>query len=236
MRVPAGEVEKAIVQQLAAALAEPDLLHRLIERCGSEDVPIRQIRGMLDDIVTTLLHGSNGERRSLLSTLVRRIELHRDRLEVEARLPALVDQMGGASLSGAAGEILELPLTIPITTSRVGGEVRLLLPPSPSSSNGSQDPALIALIAKAWAARQTLTSTLGRNVDEAAAAMALKVDYFRVLVRISFLAPDIVTAILEGRQPSTLTRQKLARMMNLPLEWHQQRLALGFEAELRQAA
>ena len=32
------------------------------------------------------------------------------------------------------------------------------------------------------------------------------------LVRISFLAPDILVAILEGRQPGTLTRQKLARI------------------------
>jgi hypothetical protein len=38
--------------------------------------------------------------------------------------------------------------------------------------------------------------------------MGLKADYFRVLVRISFLAPDIVAAILEGRQAAMLTRQK----------------------------
>jgi hypothetical protein len=236
MRVPAGEVEKAVVQQVAAALGEPDLLHRMIERCGSEDVPIRQIRGMLDDLVATLLHGSKAERRSLLTTLLRRVELHPDRLEVEARLPALVDQMGGASFSGAAGEILELPLTIPITTSRVGGEVRLLLPPSPRASDVSQDAALIGLLTKAWTARQSLTSTPPVSVEKAAAAMGLKLDYYRVLVRISFLAPDVVAAILEGRQPATLTRQRLARLTDLPFEWKLQRRALGFADELREAA
>jgi hypothetical protein len=65
--------------------------------------------------------------------------------------------------------------------------------------------------------------------------MGLKLDYFRVLVRISFLAPDIVAAIVEGRQPPMLTRHKLARMTDLPLEWEAQRRALGFAAELQEA-
>ena len=80
LRVPAGEVEQAIVDQLAAALTDPDLLHRLIERCGDEDVPIRQIRSMLESLVSRLLHGSKVERRLLLHTLLQRIELHSDRL------------------------------------------------------------------------------------------------------------------------------------------------------------
>ena len=74
------------------------------------------------------------------------------------------------------------------------------------------------------------------TVEAAAAGMGLKVDYFRVLVRISFLAPDIIAAILGGRQPRTLTRQKLARMTDLPLDWQEQRNALGFAMELREAA
>ena len=236
MRVPAGEVEKAIVEQLAAALGDPDLLHRIIERCGSEDVPIREIRGMLDDLVTRLLHGRKAERGSLLSSLLRRIDLHRDRLEVDARVPTLSEHADGTASSDEECEALELPLTISINTVRTGGEVRLLLPPSPRSSKGHHDPALIGLVAKAWTARQVLSSTPGISVDEAAEGMALKVDYYRVLVRISFLAPDIVAAILEGRQPGTLTRHKLARMANLPLEWDRQRRELGFADQLRKAA
>ena len=58
-------------------------------------------------------------------------------------------------------------------------------------------------------------------------------DYFGVLRRLSYLAPDITAAILEGRQPAQLTRQKLARG-KVPLEWTEQRAALGFlSTELR---
>ena len=233
--MPAGEVEKAIVDQLVAALTDPDLLHRLIARCGSEDVPIRQIRSMLDDLVTRLVHRSKAERRLLLHTLLQRIELHSDRLEVEARVPTLCEQTGGSTSFEDGSNSLELPLTIPVSTVRAGREVRLLLPPSPRSGNWRHDAALIALVAKAWTARKALTAP-GVAVDEAAAGMGLKADYFRVLVRISYLAPDVVAAILEGKQPGTLTRQKLARLTDLPLEWDAQRRVLGFSAELRNAA
>jgi DNA invertase Pin-like site-specific DNA recombinase len=234
-RVPAGEVEKAITDQLAAALTDPDLLNRLIERCGSDDVPIRQIRSMLDDLVARLLHRSKAERRALLHTIVRRIKLHSDRLEVEARVPSLSEETGTA-LCDDGCDSLELPLTISISTVRAGREVRLLLPPSLRSGKGRHDGALIALVAKAWTARQALRSSPGITVDEAAAGMGLKPDYFRVLIRTSFLAPDIVAAILEGRQPGTLTRQKLARVTDLPLEWEEQRFVFGLPSGLRDAA
>jgi site-specific DNA recombinase len=47
------------------------------------------------------------------------------------------------------------------------------------------------------------------------------------LVAISCLAPDIVTAILQGQQPRTLTAQKLLDA-DLPLRRDEQRKVLGF--------
>jgi hypothetical protein len=52
--------------------------------------------------------------------------------------------------------------------------------------------------------------------------------YFTRLVRLSYLAPDITQAILDGRQPRDLTADKLLAHSRLPLAWHDQRTALGF--------
>ena len=52
--------------------------------------------------------------------------------------------------------------------------------------------------------------------------------YFTRVVRLSYLAPDITQAILEGRQPHDLTAEKLLAHSRLPLGWHDQRTALGF--------
>jgi site-specific DNA recombinase len=52
--------------------------------------------------------------------------------------------------------------------------------------------------------------------------------YFTRLVRLSYLAPDITEAILDGHQPLDLTADKLLAHSRLPLGWHEQRTVLGF--------
>ena len=52
--------------------------------------------------------------------------------------------------------------------------------------------------------------------------------YFTRVVRLSYLAPDIAQAILDGRQPRDLTADKLLAHSRLPLAWPDQRTALGF--------
>jgi hypothetical protein len=46
---------------------------------------------------------------------------------------------------------------------------------------------------------------------------------------LAFLAPDIVTSVLAGKQPDSLNKQKLASE-TLPLIWQEQRHVLGFDA------
>ena len=53
------------------------------------------------------------------------------------------------------------------------------------------------------------------------------------LLPLAFLAPDIVEAIMAGRQPPELTARHLKRFDNLPLDWDHQRKALGFPAVAR---
>jgi site-specific DNA recombinase len=42
------------------------------------------------------------------------------------------------------------------------------------------------------------------------------------------LAPDIVSAILSGRNPLELTARRLMDDTRLPLDWNEQRRCLGF--------
>jgi len=53
-------------------------------------------------------------------------------------------------------------------------------------------------------------------------------DVSRILP-LALLAPDIVEAILKGRQPVELTAARLKRI-RLPLSWVEQRRLLGFMA------
>ena len=52
--------------------------------------------------------------------------------------------------------------------------------------------------------------------------------YSILLVRLTFLAPDIIAAILAGKQPAGHTANKLMADTRLPLDWREQRTFLGF--------
>lgn len=54
--------------------------------------------------------------------------------------------------------------------------------------------------------------------------------YVKKIMPLAFLAPNIVEAIMTGKQPAHLTTQMLIRQMHIPLDWQEQRRALGFSA------
>ncbi len=90
------------------------------------------------------------------------------------------------------------------------------------------DPTLIRLLARAHAMRKELETGHHDSVDACANAMGVTDSYFSRIVRLAYLAPDITTAILDGRQPANLTAARLAQTSELPLAWSEQRRALGF--------
>ena len=55
--------------------------------------------------------------------------------------------------------------------------------------------------------------------------------YVSRLLRLSSLAPDIITAIVNGKNPPQLTAKKLMRLaLEIPVDWTAQRKLLGFHA------
>ena len=69
---------------------------------------------------------------------------------------------------------------------------------------------------------------LGRYTDtpEIAAHFDMNEVHVRRLLRLNFLAPDIIEAVVDGRQPRSLTVKQLLRA--IPSTWEDQRAAFGF--------
>ena len=86
---------------------------------------------------------------------------------------------------------------------------------------------LIKLLIRAHRFNTTLVD--GDSVPFAALAEreGVSPSYFTRLVRLSYLAPDITQAILDGRQPRDLTADQLLAHSRLPLAWQEQRTLLG---------
>ena len=106
---------------------------------------------------------------------------------------------------------------------RTGNETRLSIAPQSSGDPKSCDGNLVRLIVKAHQARDLL---LGQGVmSDQASAMSHR--HLIRLARLAYLAPEITVAIMEGRQPKTMTSRSLLRVSSIPLDWNEQRKMFG---------
>jgi site-specific DNA recombinase len=140
------------------------------------------------------------------------------------RLNALLDT--AASSQGATDDETEI-LSVPVRLRRAGREIRMVIDGTDPFA-AKPDARLIRLLLRARRFNATLAE--GEGIPFAALAHREGVgrSYFTRLVRLSYLAPDITQAILDGRQPRDFTAEKLLEHSRLPLTWHDQRIVLGF--------
>jgi len=90
---------------------------------------------------------------------------------------------------------------------------------------------LVALIKEAFAVRNQLLSGSDGSIESMSGRLTMNKGRLTSLVRLSYLAPDIVRAFLAGRQPIALTPTALLRLSkDLPDDWKEQRCFLGFPA------
>ena len=122
-----------------------------------------------------------------------------------------------------------LIVSIPITFQQRGGRKQIVVPPGavdweprPSRCDNS----LINAFVKAHRWRRLIESGKYSSAAELSRAESINESYLCRVLRLTLLAPDVVEAILDGRQPRTLELQTLLKP--LPAEWSAQRKSLGF--------
>jgi hypothetical protein len=67
----------------------------------------------------------------------------------------------------------------------------------------------------------------GKTITQFANDARVSGSYFTRVLRLSFLAPEILQAILRNRHPIDLSAKRLANKTRLPVAWDAQRAVLG---------
>jgi len=75
-------------------------------------------------------------------------------------------------------------------------------------------------VARAFRWRRILKAGRYNKIDELAAAEKINSSYVSRLLRLTLLAPDLVEAILDGRQPEGVTL--LGLLEGVPVVWGEQ--------------
>jgi hypothetical protein len=110
---------------------------------------------------------------------------------------------------------------------------KLLIEGEANRPRAAPDRSLLRLLAQAHQFRALVLQGGGRSIATLAAEAGVGASYFARVLRLGFLAPDAVTAILQGRQPPALTAKQLSLHIRLPIGWHDQMAALGIRSSRR---
>jgi hypothetical protein len=116
-----------------------------------------------------------------------------------------------------------LTVRVPLAVRKQRGGRKLMIAPATTTNQGSSvsDTTLVKALARAFRWRRMMEAGRFGTINELAAAEEINSSYVSRLLRLTLLAPDIVEAILDGRQPEGMTLPGL--MEPFPVEWSRQR-------------
>jgi site-specific DNA recombinase len=214
LRLPAGGLDHAIRTALQSFLADA---HR-ISKLDVDPVCHADLISSFGALAPSVDGMAIAELRKLLQQAQLRVSVSREAVTAKfdlASLAAWVD----VDLDGSE----TIALSIAASQTTWGHEPRLRLdPPVGAPAN---DLSLVQLIARGFAARDQL---LAMTQDEVRSMPGTQLRHLERIARLAYLAPDIVKAILDGRQPRQVTARSLSRLGALPLAWSDQHKMLGF--------
>jgi len=227
LRIPAADVELLVTSRVRQWLLDPSNIYK-VTRLRDPSAQRRLVAGAAE-VGKSWLELPGARRRAVLTALIERIDVGADQIDIHlraTRLTALLD-VAATPLSSATDDETQI-LSVPIQLRRAGREITMRIDGTDPLATAKPDTRLIKLLIRARRFNATLL-----NRDDVPFAVLVKREgvspsYFTRLVRLSYLAPDIIEAILDGRQPRDLTGDKLLAHSRLPLTWHEQRTVLGF--------
>jgi hypothetical protein len=107
---------------------------------------------------------------------------------------------------------------IPMTFRKRGGRKLVVTPDgAPWAPRPRVDNAMVKAIARAFRWRKMLDTGVYATLDDLAKAKGVAPSYVSRVLRLTLLAPEIVEAILDGRQPAELQLDDLLK--GFPLAW-----------------
>ena len=236
-RIPAKRFDATISRHLAEALGDPIRLAQLVATDGASPDPVAAadraawMRSVLEE-------PGHEARQSLLEMLVDRICLLDDGVQIElyidhlcmAQEPGIPFETATASsdMLDTARRSPTVAVRLPIQMERKSLGKSILIGDALDIEAGP-DPALVGLLAQAHHWHRMLGRAEAGSIREIANLENVEESEISRVIALSSLAPEIVEAILDGSQPTTLTAYGLRRISRLPLAWSAQRRLLGFE-------
>ena len=231
-RVPAGDVEQLVVDRITGLLSDEAAVFDAIESFVEDINERRSIVTQAADLVGRWPDLEPPEKRRIFQSLVARIEVRRESVKIRVRpgrIPEVVIADSEMMRIDQAPADVEptLDLNVSAKLKRAGMEIKLLIDGAGGRSRGTPDRSMLRLLAQAHRYREMMLEAQGRTMSDLARQAGVGRSYFSRIVRLGFLAPDVVKAVLHDRHPPELTAKQLSLRTKLPSAWQDHISALG---------
>ena len=234
-RIPAGNLENLVVRRIRTFLADQGAILDAIRDEHPDGAGQARLIGRGRGIAEELTTLAPDETRSMLMALVSRVDIRPYHVEINVRRRRFIELLHGQSInsSKAPGKPEDesddiLTLTVKARLQRVGREMRMLV--ENADNQTLADPGLLRIVARAHDIQARLMQNTDLTVDVIAHQERVSASYVYRLLRLPSLAPDIITAIINGKNPPQLTAKRLMRLTpQIPVDWTEQRKLLGFQ-------
>ena len=223
-RLPVRQLEQAVVDALARLLCDQV---RLLDQLAPSESSPGEVIGTIDKAceLAGKARTDPAQARSLVRSVIERVTVSPGQLKLlinREKLCTALEIQPPSMDSHASFEIHH-----PFSLRRRGIEARLVMT-APELNRARVDQKLVSKLAEARHWLALLTSASGLSISELARQKGADPREVTRILPLAFLAPDIVEAILDGRQPVELTSTRLRRHRPIPLNWQHQRRLLGF--------
>ena len=220
-RVPAREFEDAVLSAATLFLRNK---RRLLDELRLPSATTSETATAVAQAEALIPRINDGE---VLKDLFHRVHLRPDSLRLEITRSSLLQLLLGSQEAHADDTEQLIEFSVPLRLRRRGMETKLILEEGTASLR-NVDNRLIALIARSRRWWEMITSGRASSINEVATLEGIDPSDVGRSLQLAFLSPEIVEAIVTGRQPVDLTTQKLRRLSALPFAWDQQAQLLGF--------
>ena len=213
-RLPAREIERSVAAAAAGILKDKTTLVRAIQEQGIEADRIVSILERASAWAARLSSSAHGE---ALASLVDRVDLRESGFKLSIRIP--ISQVNSK-------DTLKLEQSVPVRMKKRGVELKLVIDNQQGPGRGV-DRVLLKSIARAHRWFDALISGEVKSLNALAAREGVTRHFVGSIIRLAFLAPEIVELIAQGKQPPELSAELLTKHTSLPIDWDDQKRLLG---------
>jgi site-specific DNA recombinase len=221
-RIPAAEIERSVTAAVIGILEDRAGIANDIK---SPDYNATRMKSVFE-AATAWSNRLRSETQApgALALLVGRVDLRENGILVSVKVPI---EFAESRIDGATTH-LSLARMIPMRMRRRGVEVKLVIGGDHEPSRRS-DPALLKLIARAHCWFDDLVAGRAASMVAIGTREEIGKRHVSEIVRLAFLAPNIVEQIVIGVQSPELTATALLQKSGkLPFDWEKQRKYVGF--------